>query len=184
MHILKLYPYFLWSEMLFPYNWLFNKQKSISFTCDTMSWSSLEVKILFGGICYLYLQGRGISRARYQRESGSQVYILLGSFFGPEEGGNIFNRITSSFRSISYYKQLCSRAKILVEKNTFIISVKHQHVDLFQEMWKMQTTTRLKKRRRYRRQKVSYPNRVLPTSYFLVYPRLISFCMLQSTFVN
>jgi hypothetical protein len=55
--------------------------------------SPLKVNLRFGGAYRLHLQGRRISRIRNQRESGWQAELclfLLGLFFDPEEGRDMF----------------------------------------------------------------------------------------------
>jgi hypothetical protein len=62
---------------------------------DTMPCSTLKVNWRFEGTYRLHLQGRRISRARNQRESFLlttcfNAGFLLGLFFYPEDGGNMF----------------------------------------------------------------------------------------------
>jgi hypothetical protein len=65
--------------------------KSIIFS-DITSCSPLKVNQRFGGIYRLHPQGRRISRVRNQDESKWQAErgFLLGSFFDPEDGGDMF----------------------------------------------------------------------------------------------
>jgi hypothetical protein len=65
---------------------------------DITPCSLLKVNRRFGETYHLHLQGGKISRARNQRESRWQAEIcshagfLLGSFFGPEDGGDMILR--------------------------------------------------------------------------------------------
>jgi hypothetical protein len=62
-----------------------------------MPCSSLEVNRLFEGTFSLHPQGGEISQSRDQRKAGFACYpvqagLLLGLFFDPEVGGDIFLR--------------------------------------------------------------------------------------------
>jgi hypothetical protein len=59
---------------------------------DITPCSLLKVKRRFGGTYRFRLQGRRISLARNQHESRWQAELLLGLFFDPEDGGNMFLR--------------------------------------------------------------------------------------------
>jgi hypothetical protein len=70
---------------------------------DTMSCGSLIIKAHFGLIHFLHLQGQQINHARNKHEAGSKQSsascmlpdgFLLGLFFDPEDGCNIFLKNT------------------------------------------------------------------------------------------
>jgi hypothetical protein len=79
-----------------------------SISWDTTPCILLKINRRFRGTCWLHLHGQRISQARKQHEAGrkqSSAYLLLlgvlhvrfilGSFFGPEHGGDIFLRNVS-----------------------------------------------------------------------------------------
>jgi hypothetical protein len=70
-----------------------------SIFCDITSYSPLKVNKRFGGIFHLHLQGRIIGQARSQHKSLFATYFhagfLLGLFFDPEDGGEMFLRNVS-----------------------------------------------------------------------------------------
>jgi hypothetical protein len=68
---------------------------------DIMSCSPLRINRHFGGTCHLYLQGRRISQARNQATS-FHAGFLLGLFFDPEDGGDMF------FRNVGWLSANCT----------------------------------------------------------------------------
>jgi hypothetical protein len=64
----------------------------------------LNVNWRYGGTCYLHLQGKRISQARNQQSSACCLLyasFLLGLFFYPEDGGNMF-LLNVSWHSVDY----------------------------------------------------------------------------------
>jgi hypothetical protein len=57
-----------------------------------MPCSPLKFNWRFRETCCLHLQGRKVSQARNQREASSKLHagLLLGLFFDPDEGSNMF----------------------------------------------------------------------------------------------
>jgi hypothetical protein len=73
------------------YYYKFSLQNSIFW--DIISCSLLKVNRCSGGTFRLHLQGQSISQVRNQHKVGSKpLYagFLVGLFFGPEDGGNMF----------------------------------------------------------------------------------------------
>jgi hypothetical protein len=72
--------------------WWTNFLKS-SVLCDLTPCNPLKVSRRFRGTCRLHLQRRRISQTRNQRGAGSkQAGLLLGLFFDPEDGDEMFLR--------------------------------------------------------------------------------------------
>jgi hypothetical protein len=60
---------------------------------DIMPYSQWKVNRRFAATCRLHLQGRRIGQAKNQGENrwqAEQAGFLLGLFFGPENGGDMF----------------------------------------------------------------------------------------------
>jgi hypothetical protein len=65
---------------------------------DITQCSPLKVHRRFGGTCHLHLQGQIISQARYQVVACFHAGFLHGLFFDPEDGGDMFLRMSVDFK--------------------------------------------------------------------------------------